>query len=210
MTTRVSRRTQAERRSESERGLVQAAVGVIASQGVGAVTFESVGRAGGFSRGLATQRFGSKQGLIDAVLGHLHDQQQSRVRAQAESGPSGLAAVLDYVGACLGDMVMREETRAYFMMLSSAIAEANDTRGFFRETHAEVEQRLAAWVAQGQAAGTIRADVDPGAAALMIGCLLFGMSMQLMVDPAMDLAPLRTISLAMLKSSLSASPAAPS
>ena len=67
---RPARRTQAERRDESGRSLVEAAIAVVARQGVNAATFDAIGRQAGYSRGLATQRFGSKQGLIEAVIRH--------------------------------------------------------------------------------------------------------------------------------------------
>jgi AcrR family transcriptional regulator len=206
MTAQASRRTQAERRSESERGLVEAAIEVIARQGVGAVTFEALGRTSGFSRGLATQRFGSKQGLLEAVLAHLHEGQEHRLHHEHRlDALPGLQAVLAYVDVCLRDLAARTQARAYFMLLSSAVAEADETRSaFFRETHAEVEARLSAWVQRGKAEGTIRADVDPGAAALMIGCLMFGMSMQLLVDPTMDIEPIREMSLSTIRRSLGA------
>ena len=60
------------------------------------------------------------------------------------------------------------------------------------------------WVAKGKAQGAIRTDIDGRAAALMIGCLMFGLSMQLLVDPAMDLGPTREMSLAMVRASLAA------
>lgn len=196
------RRTQAERRSQSEQGLLQAAIDVIASAGVGAVTFETLGRASGFSRGLATQRFGSKQRLIEAVLAHLHERQETLLRERRLDERPGLEAILTYVDVCLRDLALRNEARAYFMLLSSSVAEASELRDGFRQAHAEVEARLVAWVLKGQAEGEIRADVDERAAALMIGCLMFGQSMQMLVDPAMDLGPLREVSLATLKSSL--------
>lgn len=198
------RRTQAERRSQSEQGLLKAAIDVIAGAGVGAVTFETLGRASGFSRGLATQRFGSKQKLIEAVLAHLHDRQEATLREHQLDAKPGLEAILSYVDVCLRDLALRNEARAYFMLLSSSVAEASDLRSGFREAHAEVEARLMAWVARGQAEGAIRADIDGRAAALMIGCLMFGVSMQLLVDPAMDLGPLRAMSLATVRSSLAA------
>jgi AcrR family transcriptional regulator len=208
MTAQASRRTQAERRSESERGLVEAAIEVIARQGVGAVTFEALGRTSGFSRGLATQRFGSKQGLLEAVLSHLHEGQGHRLRHEHRlDALPGLQAVLAYVDVCLRDLAARPQARAYFMLLSSAVAEADEARSaFFRETHAQVEAQLTSWVVRGQAEGAIRMDVDPGATALMIGCLMFGMSMQLLVDPAMDIGPIREMSLSMLKARLCAQP----
>src|SRR6201996_7868448 len=93
------RRTQAERRDESERGLVKAAIGVVSEDGVSAATFEAIARRGGhhrgtggdgvsaatfeaiarrggYSRGLVGQRFGSKLGLIEAVIAYLHDEKQ--------------------------------------------------------------------------------------------------------------------------------------
>jgi AcrR family transcriptional regulator len=198
------RRTQAERRSESERGLLQAAVSVIARAGVGAVTFEAISRASGFSRGLATQRFGSKQGLLDAVLANLHESQWSRLSKDLELGAlPGLDAVLGYVDRVLRDLSTREEARAYFMLLSSAVAESDEpSSAFFRRTHASVEAQLADWINRGKAEGAIRLDVDAGAAALMIGCMMFGMSMQLLVDPAMDMEPIREMSLSMIRARL--------
>lgn len=197
-----ARKTQAERRSESEQALLSAAVGLIAREGVGAVTFEALGKTGGFSRGLVSVRFGSKAGLIEAVLRHLHERQEALVQELGFDEKSGLDAVIGYADHCLRDMARRVEARAYFMLLSSAVAEANETRAAFAATHAEVEARLRRWIARGQAEGTIRRELDPGAAALMIGCLMFGLSMQLLVDPSVDFEPLREASLSMLRTSL--------
>lgn len=199
-----ARKSQAERRSKSEQALLKAAIDVIAGAGVGAVTFEALGKSGGFSRGLASVRFGSKARLIEAVLHHLHERQEALVQEHGFDALPGLEAVMAYADHCLRDMARRNEARAYFMLLSSAVAEANDTRASFAATHAEVEQRLRRWVARGRDEGTIRAAIDPGAAALMIGCLMFGLSMQLLVDPSVDFEPLREASLAMLKASLAA------
>jgi AcrR family transcriptional regulator len=193
------RRTQAERRDESERGLLQAAIAVVAEEGVGAVTFDAVGRMGGFSRGLATQRFGSKQGLIEAVIGHLHDRQEVlRCETGVDDRP-GLDAVLAYVDLYLRDFSSNGEARAYFMLLSSAVADASELRTVFADAHAQVERRLEAWVLKGQAEGAIRREIDADAAALMIGSLLFGLSMQMLIDPSMNLDPIRETSLATLR-----------
>ena len=52
---------------------------------------------------------------------------------------------------------------------------------------------------RGQADGDIRREIDADAAALMIGSLLLGLSMQLLVDPTMNLDPIRETSLAALR-----------
>lgn len=194
-----TRRTQAERRDESERGLLQAAIAVVAEQGVSAVTFDAVGRQGGFSRGLATQRFGSKQGLIEAVIDHLHERREVlRCETELDELP-GLDAVLAYVDIYLRDISPRGAGRAYFMLLSSAVADASALRSVFAAAHARVERRLESWVLKGQAEGAIRREIDADAAALMIGSLLFGLSMQLLIDPAMNLDPIRETTLTTLR-----------
>ena len=200
--TATPRRTQAERRSASEAALLQAAIDVIADEGVGAVTFEALGRSGGFSRGLVSARFGSKGRLIEAVLERLHARQEELVRDHGFDARAGIEAVLGYVDFSLREMARRNEARAYFMLLSASVAEASELRASFAATHAAVASRLRAWVLRGQAEGAIRPDLDPDAAALMIGCLMFGASMQLLVDPGIAFDRLREASLAMLRSSL--------
>jgi transglutaminase-like putative cysteine protease len=94
--------------------------------------------------------------------------------------------------------------RAYFMLLSSAVADAGALRAIFAAAHARVERRLEAWVLRGQAEGAIRREIDADAVALMIGSLLFGVSMQLLIDPAMNLDPIRQTSLTTLRLSFAA------
>src|SRR3989338_11006175 len=92
-----ARRTQAERRDESARNLLRAATEVIAGQGVTAATFEAIGARAGYSRGLATQKFGSKQGLIEALIAWLHARQDEGLSALGVDAMPGLDAVLTYV-----------------------------------------------------------------------------------------------------------------
>jgi hypothetical protein len=90
------------------------------------------------------------------------------------------------------------------MLLSSAVADAGALRAAFAAEHHRVERRLEALVLKGQAEGHIRREIDADAAALMIGSLLFGLSMQVLVDPAMNLDPIRETTLATLRLSFGA------
>lgn len=197
--SRPARRTQAERRDESGRSLVAAAIAVVARDGVSAATFEAIGREAGYSRGLATQRFGSKQGLIEAVIERLHEQQEAALVEHDIDARPGLEAVLAFVDLYLRALADEHEGRAYFMLLSAAVADATELRAAFAAEHGRVERRLEALVRRGQAEGDIRREVDPAAAALMIGGLLFGLSMQVLVDPDTDLDPIRETSLSTLR-----------
>lgn len=195
----LARRTQAERRHESERALVEAAISVVAAEGVSAATFEAICRKAGYSRGLVTQRFGSKDGLIEMVINYLHARHEAALSTAGIDALRGFEAVLKYVDLYLHDLSSDSEGRAYFMLLSSAVADVTTLRTAFAAEHARVEHRLEALVLRGQQEGDIRREIDADAAALMIGSLLLGLSMQLLVDPATNLEPIRQTSLATLR-----------
>ena len=106
------RRTQAERSRDSERSLLQAAAELIAEGGVNAATLEAVGLRAGYSRGLATQKFGSKQGLVEALVAYLRERSEQAMQEQAIDALPGLDAVTAYVDAYLTNLNGNPELRA--------------------------------------------------------------------------------------------------
>lgn len=66
--TNRARRKQAERTALSDRKLTEAAIRLLVQRGVPGTTLRAVGELAGYSRGLATYRFGSKGGLFANVL----------------------------------------------------------------------------------------------------------------------------------------------
>lgn len=174
---------------------------IIAEDGVGAATFEAIGNRAGYSRGLATQHFGSKSGLIDAVVEYLHERQNEAFDASRIGEKNGLEALLAYVREFCAQLRGSAEPNAYFMLLSDAVANAQDTRGAFARSHARVKQRLAEFVRRGQSEGVIRRDVDAGSVALMVGSQLLGLGIQSLIDPRMRLEPVaNTIALSLARS----------
>ena len=59
--------TQAERTAISDRAMLDAAIDLILEHGTDKTTLAAIGDRAGYSRGLATYRFGSKAGLFDEV-----------------------------------------------------------------------------------------------------------------------------------------------
>src|SRR5215469_12517983 len=64
---RPVRRTQRERRETSYRRMLAAAVKLIERQGSSRTTLAEIGEMSGYSYGLVSHRFGSKEGLVRAV-----------------------------------------------------------------------------------------------------------------------------------------------
>ncbi|MBK8198515.1 MAG: TetR/AcrR family transcriptional regulator [Acidobacteria bacterium] len=198
-----ARLTQAERRDRSERELLSAAIQVVAQEGVAAATFETIGKRAGFSRGLVTQRFGSKDGLIRAVIAYLHDWQTEILEAVHVADMDGLTALVAFIRLHCESLRASPEADAYFMLLSASVADRQDTRPAFAESH-EVERVLIrGFIERGQASGHIRAAVDADAEALMTGCSLLGLRMQCLIDPGFDPGPVRDALVESLREHLS-------
>ena len=200
----ASRRTQAERRRQSEHSLVEAAIAIIGSRGVSAMTFESIGEESGYSRSLVTQRFGSKLGLVRAVIAHLHARLMHLFAASGVSQLVGLDSLLAYTELYLREVADSEELRSYFKLLSSSVADNDELRPAFAEEHELVRRGLAARVRQAQTGGSIRKELDADAVATLIGSLQLGIAMQLLVDPTTKLDPLLSAGVSLLRAGLMA------
>ena len=202
----AARLTQAERRDRSERELLEATMRVVSAQGVSAATFEAIGKEAGYSRGLVTQRFGSKDGLIRSLIAYLYSWQGQALDRGHVDRMDGLSALCAFVALHAQTLDTHEEARAYFMLLAAAVADCLDTREAFADSH-EVQRHLMRQIIErGQAAGDIRADVDADAVALMTGCALMGMRMQGLIDPGTDIGPIRDALIQSLRARLAPEP----
>lgn len=197
-------RTQAERRDESERRLIEATVELVAQEGVAAATFDRIGRHAGYSRGLASHKFGSKDGLVRALIAHLHARQDEMLALSDVAHMNGLDAIIAYVRAHYDALSAEQDLRAYFSLLASAAADLSDIREAFAQSHERVKLLLAAFIARGQREGLIVKSANAEAVALMVGAALMGAAMQSIIDPAFDPAPVRDETVRTLRAGLAA------
>lgn len=174
----AQRRTQAERSAESEDRLLAAAATIIAEEGYLAATLERVGTAAGFSRGLASRKYGSKDGLIEAVIWRV----SASVHAEVDAAIDGLSSPLEQLLALFDrfvELVLRDTSvRAYFVLFSAMIANRLETRSVFEEVQQRFGARIEELVVAGQARGEIAPALPPQHLAFMVGCLLAGISIE--------------------------------
>lgn len=175
---------------------------IVASRGVSAATFEEIGREAGYSRGLAAQRFGSKDGLLKAVVAYLHEWQDEALAQRHVADMNGLDALCAFVRIHC-DMIGRsDEARAYYMLLASTVADLTGGTLAFAESHRVMKALIAGIVARGGAAGDIAEGADPDAVALTVGSALLGLNLQCLIDPSTDPAPVRDELIAALRARL--------
>jgi AcrR family transcriptional regulator len=184
MTDRPARRTQEQRRAETERRVLDAAMALIARSGSRAVTLAEVGEAAGYSRGIVYHHFGSRERLLEAVV----DEAQ-RFDVPAYQG-DGLDYLVRIIEAYLRNVVRRTPSaRAFLQLWGEAIAADPVLAPLFARRDADFRQLLANVVRQGVADGSIRPDANPAAAAVLIVALVRGTGLQLIAQPPVRNVP---------------------
>ncbi len=188
MAEQVVGRTQAERRSKSEEALLDAAAVLIGERGVERASLASIGSKAGASRGLPTHHFGSK----DALIARLAARTQDRISA-------AMLESLERAGRRRDDVTALElvrlaadrylemfeqptaDQRALIVMWGSTFPSRASVEGM-TEADRRSYEGWAEVIEQGQREGSIRADLDPRAAAVVLAGLLRGIAALLLTD----------------------------
>lgn len=87
--------------------LLDGAIEAIASRGLGRLTVDDVARAAGVSRQTVYRYFGSRDGLIDAVIVHEEAQLLARLTAVAERHDQALPALHEALVAADGHPLLQ-------------------------------------------------------------------------------------------------------
>jgi len=181
------RRKQAERTALSDRLLTEAAIELLVKHGIQGTTLQSVGEKAGYSRGLATHRFGSKAGLFGKVLDvasldWLH-------RVQAAVGPrAGVDALCAATDAAEQFIREREnEVRAMYLLWFLSIDPSADYRSNIANVHRAQRRDAAEWVRAGQRSGAVNPEADPVRVAEQYAASMAGIIYQWLANPRMPL-----------------------
>jgi len=174
--------TQEERKAETRARLLTAAADLFAGQGIDAVSIDAVAEAAGRTSGAVYAHFGSKQGLLLALLDSWKDSLLAVLLAEVavtESPHGQLAAVWDNVAG--GDEAGRRSILEQELWLRAARdAEVADViRSRNREARRFSARLLDGWAA---AFGAEPAAESEDLAVLVRG-LLIGLAMQRRLEP---------------------------
>jgi AcrR family transcriptional regulator len=183
------RRTQEQRSTSSERGLLSAALELIAERGFRASSLQAIGERAGYSRGLVSHRFGSKEGLLRQLVTRMLDRWGTEVRAPAVGSRVGVEALTAVAGVHRKAIEQTPDgVRALYMLLFESLLDMPDLRRELARLDRQLREGTERSLRAGVKAGTIRADVDvPAQAALFLG-VLRGITLQWLIDPnALDL-----------------------
>jgi AcrR family transcriptional regulator len=184
----TARRTQKERRDQAEAAFLAAAAELVVEQGVRSLTLARVSERAGYSRGLVTHHFGSKQALLE----RLARATQTGFVPGLDGLPPGLGRLLRLVDGYIGALGEVGVLNRAFLLLWAEAATASELAPIFRERDEAFRIDLREDVAAGIADGTIRPDVVPDEVAIAVVGQLRGVGLQRLLDPqAVDTQRLR-------------------
>jgi len=173
------------RTERSTHALLEAAADLIAEGGLESLTFAAIGDRAGYSRGLVTARFGSKDGLIEALIdryvtgwGH----KKVLPRTKGKSGLEGTLVLIDSIRAQAAKDP--RALRVLYALMFEAIGPDDALRHRFAKFHEGFRADFAIYVNKGRRDGSIRSDiVADSEAALLVGGLR-GIAYQWLLDPS--------------------------
>jgi AcrR family transcriptional regulator len=180
-----SRRTQEQRKSESERKIIIAAIELFARQGYMRTTMTEVGKAAGYTGGLVSHRFKSKEGLLKAVVtSSLSSFLDDQIRPGTEAGElSAEQAINKYVEIYLSEVFVRGSSiRALYVIMGEALGAIPEIRPPIAQLNKSTRHILANIIQQGIDAGEFNNTTDPNDAAVIILGLIRGVVMQYLTD----------------------------
>ena len=175
--------TQAERSALSDKAMLDAAIELVLEHGPEKTTLAGIGERAGYSRGLATYRFGSKAGLYDALCKSIsHNWIEYLKRGVGDKiGIDAMCAALDTIFKFVTESP--EQGRVLQILHCGAASPSSEFRDTTISIHARQQSDVAEWVEKGQQASEIRADVEPQAVAAQYVAYITGMTFLWLISP---------------------------
>lgn len=178
-----TRRSQTERTEESGRRMLDAGIQLILAHGPLKTTLKDVGEKAGYSRGLASYRFGSKEGLFQEILasGRKLWLEELETFVAQKTGLAAIVAALDAMQHFLDRA--SDHYRAMLVLWYESIGQQSPLRARLAEQHKAQRRDIQRWLQQGIEAGEIDPSIDHELFAAGFFSFIFGTVYQWQVNP---------------------------
>lgn len=176
-------RTQAERTAESDARMLDAAVRLIVERGADGATLKDVGKLAGYSRGLASYRFGSKASLFSFIVRAVGED-WLRQLGEAVANKVGLDAIYAATDAHYRFVLeAADRIRAFYILWFNSIGPDPELKQVIANIHERRQRDVEAWIQSGIEAGTVRDDADVRGTAEQFCAAIIGIVYQWLVTP---------------------------
>lgn len=142
----TGRLTQAERTEISDKRMLDAAVQLIVEHGPAATSLKEVGLMAGYSRGLAGQRFGSKDKLYAFVLRNVGEIWLDQLKDATEE-KAGLSAIHDALDQHYRFCVEApDQVRAFYTLWFESVNAGSELSAIIGNIHNRRHQDMVSWI----------------------------------------------------------------
>jgi AcrR family transcriptional regulator len=164
--------------------LLEAAAELIRDRGYEGTTLAAIGERAGYSHGLATRRFGNKEGLLGVLLDRMvMDWREHELRDAIGDlvGADAIEAMVDAVRTSIRRSPSRMQ--ALYALTFQSLLPTPILRERMIDIHRAWRQHIRSMVVAGIEAGTVRPDADPEEVAGYVVAGLRGAPFQWLLDP---------------------------
>jgi AcrR family transcriptional regulator len=172
------------RTARSTNALLDATSELITEGGFASLTFAAIGERAGYSRGMVTARFGSKEGLIEALIDRIVTRWSHRNVLPLTAGKLGLEGM-----SILLDAIRRQAAkdprglRVLYALMFESLGPDEALRTRFAKLHDTMRSDFAAIVTKGRRDGSIGDGLRAAREAALIIAGLRGIGYQWLLDP---------------------------
>ncbi len=167
--------------------LVRAAAEMLVEVGYERMTLAAIGRRAGYSYGLVTQRFGSKEGLMWAVVESMVVDWTGRERLRAGTAGSWLSRIRPIIEGVRASAARDPVSlRALWAVMFEAVKPGTMLNERIQELHRNQRTNTARAIEVEVKAGRIPPDLAPEATAAVVIGALRGLAYQWLLDPSFD------------------------
>lgn len=175
---------QQERTDRSTKALLDAAADLIVEGGLAALTFAAIGERSGYSRGLVTARFGSKDALVEALLDRIFTTWSHRNVLPRTLKQPGLEAVCTLVDAIEVQAARNSKgIRTMYALMFEAVGGEPELRRRMADLNHEARHDVTKLIRRGQRDGSIDPTRDAADEAALFLAGLRGTAYQWVLDP---------------------------
>ena len=188
----AARRTQAERSALSDARMLDAAVSLICERGAAGTTLKDVGERAGYSRGLASYRFGNKHGLFAFIIRSIGESWLRELR-RAVKDKVGLDAIESASAAHYRFITDgRDHIRAFYILWFDSIGPDPELKRLVGSIHERRRRDVEEWIRMGIERGEIEPNVDVIGTADQFCAAIVGIVYQWLANPH-DAAHIRSL-----------------
>jgi len=164
--------------------MFETAMHLIVERGTHNTTLKEIGERAGYSRGLASNRFGSKEALFSHMVRDFNEKWANELRrfVGTRTGLSALEGALDAVEYFLLNHTV--QMQAMYILWFESISSYEVVRRRLAANHIAYRRDTERWLAQGIADGTVRPSVDPASFAVEFSAFIFGLVYQWLANPS--------------------------